>query len=154
MSRKPHNASSKQESATRPGLWLLRLCPERWDGPQRVRWAVPTTSLQVVVGTAHPTLSGQSRLALMAALVAALIIVQPLPAEESTSEPKQLPWLDSLARGYTQAQRHGRPIFVRAGTETCRFCRELDETIATPTVQQELQRWTLLEIDEIGRAHV
>ena len=60
---------------------------------------------------------------------------------------KELPWSDSLARGYTQAERTRKPLFVRAGSETCRFCRALAATIAKPAVQEELQRWTLVEID-------
>ena len=60
------------------------------------------------------------------------------------AEPK---WLDSLARGYTEAQRQQRPIFVKVGSETCRFCRELAVTLEKPAIREELKRWTLVAID-------
>src|SRR5204862_4602453 len=56
-------------------------------------------------------------------------------------------WLDALARGYADAQKSDRPIFVKAGGEDCRFCRALDLEIARPEVQAELKRWTLVAID-------
>jgi len=68
-------------------------------------------------------------------------------ADPAAAESKDLPWFDSLARGYTQAQRTQKPVFVRAGSETCRFCRVLAVTITDPAVQEEFKRWTLVEID-------
>jgi HEAT repeat protein len=56
-------------------------------------------------------------------------------------------WLDSLARGYTEAQRQQRPIFVKLGSATCRFCRELAVELEKPAIREELKRWTLVAID-------
>lgn len=71
----------------------------------------------------------------------------PAQAANPPAEKKVLPWLKSLAQGYTQAQRLGRPLFVRVGGESCRFCRELAKEIVRPEVQVELKEWVLVEVD-------
>ncbi|HLJ12720.1 MAG TPA: HEAT repeat domain-containing protein [Planctomycetaceae bacterium] len=70
-----------------------------------------------------------------------------LPGAAAGANPKVLPWLASLARGYTEARRNQRPIIVRAGAESCQFCRALAKEVAKPAAQEELKRWTLVEID-------
>src|SRR5262249_2751936 len=77
-----------------------------------------------------------------------------LRAEEDSQAPvvkgtetKKPVWLDSLARGYVQAQRLQRPILVRLGSDTSRDCRELRKQMEHPQVQDELKRWTLGETD-------
>src|SRR5437879_1322252 len=88
------------------------------------------------------------RSALVTVIVLAACAVRGADApEEAAARTKGLPWLDSLARGYTQAQRNQRPIFVRAGTAGCRYCRDLAVEIQRPAVQEELKRWTLVELD-------
>jgi HEAT repeat protein len=64
------------------------------------------------------------------------------PAEDNDQR-----WLDSLARGYTDAQRRQRPIFVVARSATCKFCRELEEQLEKPALREELKRWTRVTID-------
>src|SRR5207302_6863393 len=76
-----------------------------------------------------------TRRMLVIALLAVLCLASPGSAnDDSTDEPrrpaalaadKEPRWLDSLARGYTHAQRRQKPIFVKVGSATCKFCREL-----------------------------
>ncbi len=69
------------------------------------------------------------------------------PAGVAAGDRKKPVWLDSLARGYVQAQRQQRPILVRLGSESSPESRDLRKEIEHPQVQEELKRWTLVEID-------
>jgi HEAT repeat protein len=73
--------------------------------------------------------------------------VRPIGPAAPPAKSRDSQWLDSLARGYTQAQQKQRPIFVRVGSETCRFCRELSVQLEQPAIQEELKRWVLVAID-------
>ncbi len=59
----------------------------------------------------------------------------------------QRPWLADLNAAQQDALSHKRPILVRFGSESCPWCRKLDEEIAKPPVQTELAQWTLVELD-------
>lgn len=76
---------------------------------------------------------------------------QPIRAELPESEPvkqsEELPWLDSLAQAYQQAQQKSTPIFVRFEGTFCPYCKVLDDEIKKPIVQKELKRWTLVRLD-------
>jgi HEAT repeat protein len=78
-----------------------------------------------------------------AALVA---VTLPPPAVRTEVNPLR-PWLSSLAEGQAQAQRLRQPLLVRFSTETCPWCRKLDEEIARAPVQAELARWTCVALD-------
>src|SRR5947207_2580503 len=89
----------------------------------------------------------------LAALTAA-VVMPPLRADEddqpsgvAAKDRKKPVWLNSLARGYVQAQRQQQPILVLLGSESSREFRELVKEIEHPQVQEELKRWTLVEID-------
>ncbi|MEX0700573.1 MAG: HEAT repeat domain-containing protein [Planctomycetales bacterium] len=58
-----------------------------------------------------------------------------------------LPWLDALAAGYTEASRRRGPILVNAGGADCPHCARLAEEISRPLAQQELARWVLVRVD-------
>jgi len=68
-------------------------------------------------------------------------------APQEKPQPKLLPWLDSIQAGYREAREKQRPIFFRAGGEDCPWCEVLDEDIAKPAAQEELERWTRVKID-------
>lgn len=68
---------------------------------------------------------------------------QKAPAKKTQA----LPWLASLAEGYALGQRLRQPVLVRVGSESCPWCRKLDEEIAKLKVQDELARWTLVALD-------
>src|SRR5438477_1870615 len=76
-----------------------------------------------------------------AALAAAAL---PPPAQPTNT---LRPWLPNLAEGHAQAQRLRQPLLVRFGTETCPWCRKLDEAIANAPVQAELARWACVALD-------
>lgn len=59
----------------------------------------------------------------------------------------ELPWLDSLAKGYAEAGRQRQPILVRVGGASCPFCRLLASEMKKADVQAELSRWTLVDVD-------
>lgn len=69
---------------------------------------------------------------------------KPAPAEKKDDE---LPWLDSVAAGYREAQQERQPILIRAGGEWCPWCRVLENEIGKPIVQEELKRWTRVVFD-------
>jgi HEAT repeat protein len=69
------------------------------------------------------------------------------PAAAAGPEKKRPVWLNLLARGYVQAQRQQQPILVRLGSETSPASRELTKNLESPLLQDELKRWTLVEID-------
>jgi HEAT repeat protein len=68
-------------------------------------------------------------------------------ASEKAPGAKELPWLATLAEGRAQAQRQRQPLLVRFGGASCPWCRKLEEEIRQPTVQQELARWALVDLD-------
>jgi HEAT repeat protein len=85
---------------------------------------------------------------------AALAAALPPPASRNEANGPQgqpanalRPWLSSLAEGHAQAQRLRQPLLVRFGTETCPWCRKLDEVIAQAPVQAELARWACVVLD-------
>src|SRR5262245_61760507 len=85
-----------------------------------------------------------------------VLLLPQAPSEDSpvkeapkAAKPKEkiLPWRTSLADGQAQAQRNRQPILVRASADSCHWCKKLEEEIATPEVQKELGRWTLVVLD-------
>jgi HEAT repeat protein/thiol-disulfide isomerase/thioredoxin len=60
---------------------------------------------------------------------------------------KTLPWLTSLSEGQRQAQVERKPVLVRVGASWCPACRLLAAEIEKPSVQAELDRWTLVALD-------
>lgn len=71
----------------------------------------------------------------------------PLAQRKRDAAARALIWHGSLAQGTAEAGKSNRPIFLRAGGESCRFCRALEVELARPELQAELQRWTLVSID-------
>ncbi|MDA1054309.1 MAG: HEAT repeat domain-containing protein [Planctomycetota bacterium] len=63
------------------------------------------------------------------------------------AEPAQLRWLSDVNVAYREALARQQPILVRAGGESCPWCKALDAEIAKPEVQQGLAAWTLVSID-------
>jgi HEAT repeat protein len=71
----------------------------------------------------------------------------PQAIDSQEDRPELLPWIDTFAKGITQAQKSRRPIFVVFSGRSCRFCRELEKEMAKADVQTELARWTLVSLD-------
>ncbi|MBW3540914.1 MAG: thioredoxin family protein [Planctomycetes bacterium] len=68
-------------------------------------------------------------------------------ADDLAASTAALPWFDTLADGYTESQRHGRPVLVRAGAAWCPWCRVLERELEQPAVRRELTRWTRVALD-------
>ncbi len=72
------------------------------------------------------------------------------PASASAS----LSWHRTLAPAIEEARKRQVPILVRVSAEWCGWCRKLDKEIAQPTVQKELAKWVLVELDADDDADV
>lgn len=106
--------------------------------------ATGTTAQAPAVAEASPTAEASPSAPAIPA-IPAIPATQAVAA--STAAPVLLEWTTDYAEAITQARQAGRPVLVRAGAVWCKWCKELENELAAPEVQNELRRWTLIYVD-------
>ncbi len=85
------------------------------------------------------------------ALCGWLFAAQSLTAQEETEsapmDQAALAWLSDLPTAYRDALANQRPILVRVGSESCSWCRKLEQELAEHAMQLPLSQWTLVYLD-------
>lgn len=56
----------------------------------------------------------------------------------------------SVAEACRQAAADRKPVLVRVGASFCPACRRLDAEMQKPAVREELQRWIVLDLDQLA----
>jgi HEAT repeat protein len=73
-------------------------------------------------------------------------IVERPPVVSLTSP--TLEWHQDLNAAIRRASGEGKPILVRVVASYCPWCTKLEKEMADPAVQKELDRWTLVELNQ------
>ncbi len=74
-----------------------------------------------------------------------------LAAQEDTepapADPTALVWHSDLPAAYRDALANQRPILVRLGSQSCSWCRKLEQELGEHAMQLPLSQWTLVYLD-------
>ncbi|HEX4149684.1 MAG TPA: HEAT repeat domain-containing protein, partial [Pirellulales bacterium] len=64
-----------------------------------------------------------------------------------TVQQPQLPWTGDLDEGLRQSVAAARPLLVRFESQSCPWCKKLEQELVAAEVQSELSEWILVLID-------
>jgi HEAT repeat protein len=69
------------------------------------------------------------------------------PDDPAVTPRRPLVWHETMAKAHLVARETGRPLLVRTSAAWCEPCRQLEQQLARPILNQELRRWTLVALD-------
>lgn len=73
-----------------------------------------------------------------------ILLLLTLPAGSAFAA--ELEWRKDLAEARVTARRTGKPLLIRVGSESCPYCRMLEQTMTEPDVIAALEPWILVDL--------